>query len=346
MAFSDDQLKLINPNDFDILDDEELERLDRILSVKPTPEPAPKEELPPIKQAQEQAAGRAGKVASKLFRSSLKPGTPFPTVKAAGAGTAKLAELAIRNPREALITAGAIAAPIATGGTSLIPTAIAAGLGAGGGRLIADIGEAAIDPTTAAPTATEAVTPAALTGAGTAALTLTGGAVTKAAVKQGSLIVKALANPKLKEAGKAIGQAEEVTGLSRIRPQIIPSKEQAFTLVDEVEKVSRNLDDIGTDELFRIHKTVQAFFDNNPAVSKQAGSLISKSISPIRKELAKRVPVWGQANAAFGREFAKEIGKKTARSALVKEAIGAALVTGAGLVFKAKGALELINTLR
>lgn len=277
------------------------------------------------KKVQEELSKSYGTIADKAMRSRMLPDM----IKAPVFLGAKAGQLAVEHPRAALITGGTLAAGAMTGGASLVPQALAMGLGAGAGEAYAQLGERALGAE-APETATEAGGKIALTGIGTVLTTLATGGAVKVGNKTLSSILKVLKKPAVKAAGNAMGAFEEATGLSKLPKTITPTAEEAGVYSDDLIKMSKNVKELDTPTLFQKHKEVQDLFNIHPVVRHtRAGKDVVKGIEPIRTELYSRLPEYGRLAANYGKEVVKAAEKTEAARYLKKALLWGLGLTGA-----------------
>ena len=294
----------------------QLENEPRSVSSQPNPS-GDSQVYQAAKKAQKAAGGSLGRAALSVASNPAIPTMISGTV----APLLKLSQMAVKHPREAAITAGAVAAPELVG-PGLLTSSLASGAGAGAGSLAADVGEKALQSPTAPKTLSESLLKAGKVGGATAATAFITGAAFKVVGKASRTVMKAIGSAQktanVEAAGKAIGEVEANTGLNKITLESFNAPAKADAYFDEIGKLG-NVKDLPTDELYRLSKNAQTITRTYPKTTETpAGTRFFQKVQAARDELYSRVPDLGNAARAFGRELEKAAADKVAVSEKIK----------------------------
>jgi len=302
--------------------------------------------LQAAEKAQELTGRTLGKAALKVASNPMIP----PIISGTVAPALALGKAAVEHPREAAITAGAIAAPQFVG-PGLLTSSLASGGGAALGSLAADVGEKALGTPTAPKTLKESLMKAGKTGAKTTGIELAVGVPLMAVGKVGKTVLRAVTSAKktanVEAAGQAIGAVEDSLGLNKIPLESFQNPASADAYLGQVSKMSK-VDNLPTDELYKLHKNAQTIGRTYPKLdSTTAGARFFKKIQTVRNELYNRLPQLGEKATAFANELVKEtadkarVADKIKATRTVKKALRYAL-GATGLGFGARIAKEFI----
>jgi len=296
-----------------------------------------------------------GKAALKMASNHLIP----PIISGTVVPALKLGQTMVEHPREALVTGGAIAAPITGGASGVLASSLLAGAGAGAGSLAADAGEKVIQSPTAPKTLEESLSKAGKVGAATTVGSILAGGAFKVVGKVGGKILtaikKAPQTANVKAAGQAISQVEEATGLSKGPLDAFNEPAAADAYMKQLSGIKK-VKDLSTPELYKISKNAQTLTNTHPKVSDTpAGTRFYQKVQEARNELYSRVPALGEKVAAYQAEMVKAASDKVGAANKIKAARlvkkllyralgGAATGAGLGVAYKlASGVKEVLE---
>lgn len=260
-------------------------------------------------KAQEVVGKGMGRAALKIASNPLIP----PIISGTVAPALALGKAAVEHPREAAITAGAIAAPQFVG-PGLITSALASGGGAALGSLASDVGEKALGTPTAPKTLKESLVKAGKVGGTTTAAEIAVGLPLMALGKVGKTVMRAVTAAKktanVEAAGQAIGAVEDAVGLSKVPLKSFNEPGAADAYINQTMKI-KSPESLGTDELYALHKDAQTIGRTYPKFKDTpVGARFFKKVQKVRDILFERVPELGAKNAAYAQELVKETADK------------------------------------